>query len=590
MTMNALFELPLLLAALTSFFLVSIVFPRRGSPGAPALLIMLLAAGFWAGMYALELRMPTLDAKLLAAKLQYLGIVALVPAWFVFTVQFTRQDRWIATTSTGRLVLSIIPALTLILVWTNELHGLIWTSAIIDTSTPIDALVLRHGAGFWLLIGYDYLLVLVGTVWLLGVAMRSSGTFHRQALALLIGILPVWLANALYVMQWGLGAWLDLTPFAMTITGAVYAWSLLHLHLLDIVPLARSELFAVIEDAIVVVDLSSRIVDVNPAGQQLALNPEQTLVGKPLAALLGTQAGLVIPAALANHATLGDICVLRAGEARTFELRASPLRDVDSHLEGCLCVLHDITQRKQAEEALQLLAQNLEQRVLERTRELHILGHHLESIREDEQSRIAREIHDELGQALTVLKLNVSWLSRHVQNNGDAVPRRLAAMNDLLGASIETVQRIAAELRPAMLDHLGLVAALEWLTRTYEERTGIVCTFVHSGDDTVLMDKDLATALFRISQEALTNTARHANARSVDLCLEVTEGEILLEIKDDGIGIKQAQVDDPRAFGIIGMRERLYPWQGHMTMTGAHGQGTTISIVIPWPAAPREAL
>ncbi len=295
-----------------------------------------------------------------------------------------------------------------------------------------------------------------------------------------------------------------------------------------------------------VVDLGNRIVDVNPAGQQLAPNPEQTLVGKPLAALLGTQAGLVKPAALANHATLGDICLLRAGEERTFELRASPLRDVDSRLEGCLCVLHDITERKQAEEALQLLAQNLEQRVLERTRELHTLGHHLESIREDEQSRIAREIHDELGQALTVLKLNVSWLSRHVQNDGDAVSRRLAAMNDLLGASIETVQRIAAELRPAILDHLGLVAALEWLTRTYEERTGIACTFVHSGEDTVLMDKDLATALFRISQEALTNAARHANARSVDLCLDVTEGEILLEIKDDGIGITQAQVDDPR--------------------------------------------
>ena len=441
------------------------------------------------------------------------------------------------------------------------------------------------------------------------------------------------------------------------------------------------------------------------------------LVGKPLEALLGAQAGLVHAAAASNHYALGDVRLAGAGVERIFELRASPLRDVDQRLEGCLYVLHDITQRKRAEEALQQLAQSLEQRVLDRTRELqdaeqryrslfeeapamyviaqvdhgrftivdcnalfvqtlgyereqllgkplvdlltpnsqawfatgarrqprkspgdgeecavvtkdgrvletllrahdecddagniagvramlidisdrkrmerqlrettdqlHALGRHLESIREEEQSRIAREIHDELGQALTVLKLNVSWVGRHVQDDGDDVPRKLAAMNDLLGSSLATVQRIAAELRPAILDNLGLIAGMEWLTRTYEERTGIACTFVHSGEDAVLMDKDLATALFRISQEALTNAARHANAGSVDLGLAVTEGEIQLEIKDDGIGITQAAVDDPRSFGIIGIRERLYPWQGRLAVAGAPGQGTTVSVVIP---------
>ena len=115
---------------------------------------------------------------------------------------------------------------------------------------------------------------------------------------------------------------------------------------------------------------------------------------------------------------------------------------------------------------------------------LHALGRHLESVREEEQTRIAREVHDELGQILTVLKMDVSWLQRHVQQgDGEAVPRKLAAMSEQLSAAIKTVHRIAAELRPALLDNLGLIAAIEWLTDSCEERTGVACSFVHSGGE-----------------------------------------------------------------------------------------------------------
>lgn len=590
------YELPLLIAALTSLCLVIIVVRRRHALGAPALLVMLAAAGVWAGAYALELRAPTLEGKLLAAKLQYVGIAPLVAAWFLFTVQFTRPDQWIGRTKSGVLLLCIVPVLALHLAWTNERHGLIWSSTHLATSTPIPALVVTHGPGFWLLIGCDYLLLAVGTLWLLGTAAHAAGLLRRQALVLLIGILPVWIANALYVARLGPVPWLDLTPFALAITCIVYAWSLLHLHLLKVIPVARSAIFGFIEDPIIVVDLHDRIVDVNDAARQLApqqlVPPTLPLAGRPLGVLLGDQAARLHAAGPLDGETPGDIRLARAGVERVYELRASSLHDADRSPLGRVYVLRDITKRSQAEAALQQLTHSLEASVAARTRELqdstdrlHALGRHLESVREEEQTRIAREVHDELGQLLTVLKMDVRWLQRHLPGDGETVSRKLDAMNDQLSAAIKTVHRIAAELRPPLLDNLGLIAAIDWLADSCTERTGVVCSFVYSGGEAEsldkALDKDLATTLFRICQEALTNVARHAQAATVQVCLVVTEFDIKLDIVDDGLGIAPAQAADPRSFGLIGMRERLLPWNGRMTITGAPQQGTTLSIAIP---------
>lgn len=173
-----------------------------------------------------------------------------------------------------------------------------------------------HGPGFWLLIGYDYLLLAVGTLWLLSTAARAGGLLRRQALVLLIGILPVWIANAIYIARLGPAPWLDLTPFAIAVTGVVYAWSLLHLHLLNVIPVARSAIFGFIEDPIIVVDLHDRIVDLNPAAQQLASRqpapPISPLVGRPLSALLGDQA-VLLDAAPLDEGPLGDIRLARRG-------------------------------------------------------------------------------------------------------------------------------------------------------------------------------------------------------------------------------------------------------------------------------------
>jgi PAS domain S-box-containing protein len=315
------------------------------------------------------------------------------------------------------------------------------------------------------------------------------------------------------------------------------------------------------------------IVDCNALFVATLCYTREDLLGRPLASLLAPEsAGTLLRHHLRSGALLGgEECAVVTSDNRTLEmlLRTRYERDEQGRITSLRAMFVDISERKRMERQLR-----------ETSEQLHALGRHLESIREQEQRRIAREIHDELGQMLTVFKLDLAWLGRHAPHCGPEVTQKLAAMTEHTGATIRTVQRIAAELRPAILDNLGLVAAVEWLARNFEVRTGIVCTFTYNDAAALLHETDLATALFRVCQEALTNVARHAQASSVHLRLHVTQAEILLEIQDDGIGITAEQVSDPNSFGMLGMRERLYPWDGRLSVESAPREGTRLCIAI----------
>ncbi len=241
----------------------------------------------------------------------------------------------------------------------------------------------------------------------------------------------------------------------------------------------------------------------------------------------------------------------------------------------------------------QLLASNtrLESEVAERKEaqrrleesqaQLRRLSAHLQAAREEERLRIAREVHDELGQALAGLKMDVAWLQR-AQNGalGDAVTQKLEDMARLIDATVHTVRRISAELRPAMLDDLGLAAAIEWQLDEFRARTGLEC-LLNSNLETPPLSQDSATALFRIFQETLTNVTRHAHATRVVVTLEESLEALTLRVQDNGRGITEADIGKARSFGLLGMRERVHLLSGEIDIRGAPGQGTTITVRIP---------
>jgi signal transduction histidine kinase len=221
-----------------------------------------------------------------------------------------------------------------------------------------------------------------------------------------------------------------------------------------------------------------------------------------------------------------------------------------------------------------------EERLKKSHEQLRALSMYLQHIREDERIRISRQVHDELGQALTGLKMDLYWLSSRVPKQLRAVREKTKTMSAHIDSTIQTVRRISTELRPGILDDLGLVAALEWQAGEFQKRTGIKCE-VTSQIQEAILDEELNTVFFRIFQESLTNVVRHANASLVDVRLWEQEGNLWMEIKDNGRGISEAELSNTRSIGLLGMRERAALLSGEVIISGAPGQGTTVRVRIP---------
>jgi len=212
--------------------------------------------------------------------------------------------------------------------------------------------------------------------------------------------------------------------------------------------------------------------------------------------------------------------------------------------------------------------------------QLRALSGHLLEVQEEERARIAREIHDGLGQGLAALKMDLAWLGQRLPETDDDLQRKVRTMECLVDGMVRAVRRIASGLRPGVLDDLGLVAALEWQSQEFHSRTGLACDLVTVLDD-ITLDSDRATAVFRVFQEALANVLRHARATRVNILLTTMGDRLVLEVRDDGKGIPAHAITDPRSLGLIGMRERVLPWGGEVRVMGARGQGTVVSITLP---------
>ena len=233
---------------------------------------------------------------------------------------------------------------------------------------------------------------------------------------------------------------------------------------------------------------------------------------------------------------------------------------------------NDVTERLAAEESLRRSYD-----------ELRALSARLESVREEESTRIAREVHDEVGQALTALKMDVAEVERGLAAAGGApkaVTGTLSAMGRLLDDTMDVVHRISTELRPGVLDELGLEEAVEWQLEEFRKRTGIACRF-ETGLVGASIDRAVSTAVFRVLQELLTNVVRHARASAVHVRLSAGDGRLALEVRDDGCGIASGRVYAPRSFGLLGIRERVTNVGGSVDIQGEPGRGTVVSVSIP---------
>jgi signal transduction histidine kinase len=217
------------------------------------------------------------------------------------------------------------------------------------------------------------------------------------------------------------------------------------------------------------------------------------------------------------------------------------------------------------------------ERLRESEDKLRRLAAHLISVREEERAHIAREIHDELGQVLTGIKMEVGWLQKRLKE--PALLEKTESMSKLIDSTVQTVRKIATGLRPEMLDDMGLVAAVGWQAKEFQKRTGIRCRAKLPPESKY--DLEISTCVFRIFQEILTNVARHARATRVDVELSVTEDRFNLEVVDNGVGIADSDLHGRKSLGLLGMQERAMLFGGEVGITGTPGQGTRVSVSIP---------
>lgn len=218
---------------------------------------------------------------------------------------------------------------------------------------------------------------------------------------------------------------------------------------------------------------------------------------------------------------------------------------------------------------------------LKRSQELfRSLSAHLQMIREEERTRIARRIHDDMGQALTALKIDLTWLNKRLADNQVRIREKLQSMVTLIDNTIETVHNISEDLRPGILDDFGLSAAIEWQAEEFQKRTGMKCKISLPPDEFDL-SKEKSTNLFRIVQESLTNVIRHANATKVEITLAEKDGLLLLEVVDNGKGITRAAITNPKSFGLIGIKERIHSLGGEVDITGTPNAGTRLTVKMP---------
>jgi signal transduction histidine kinase len=220
--------------------------------------------------------------------------------------------------------------------------------------------------------------------------------------------------------------------------------------------------------------------------------------------------------------------------------------------------------------------------------QLHALAAHLDEVREEERAALARELHDQLGQMLTALRMDVAWVGKACTAQPEKLlargPERVQAMKQLLDEAVATVQRISSDLRPGPLHELGLVAALEWQLTEFQKRSGVVTTLAAPEGEFAITER-ISIALYRALQEALTNVARHAQATEVRTTLRVSPQRISLEIRDNGKGIPVAATRDATSLGLIGMRERAGALGGEVLFRGIPGEGTAVLVSLPNPVS-----
>lgn len=555
-----------LAGAVIGLVAASYVWRRRSSAAATSLALVLLATTQWSLAYVVELAATDPAVQQLWGDLKYIGVLALPPAWFAFTFQYTGRGRLVNLHTVALLLIE--PVLVSALLVNPRTHDLV-------RYYPPDAgpgSAALSGPLYWPHLVYTSVVLWACTGVFVVTLSRVSRLYRRQGVFLIVSVLVPFLLNLPYSFDL---VTVDLSPFAFTMSCLVLVWGVFRFRLLDLAPLARGSLFEMMRDAVVVVDAYRRVVDLNPAARDILGMRRSAAVGRPvdqlLPALFG-QGGAAAAGWGEGGPVDGELVMRQGGAARVWELTASTLRDSDGRPTGWLLVLRDITERRQAEERLRQLndaRRSLLARVVE--------------AQEQERRRIASDIHDDSIQAMAaaIMRLN---LVRKRSRDPDQLDK-IDALEAALAQAIERLRHLLFHLRPPVLDELGLGAALRQYLDYSRPEDGWTARV--EADSKADLPTEVRVTAYRIAQEAISNARRHARARNLLVRIEDADDGLLVRVCDDGTGFDADEHSNSRPghLGIAGMRERASMAGGWWRLETGIGKGTVVEFWLPLSGA-----
>lgn len=581
------YVLPLIIAAVISAVIAALAWRHRPAPGALPLALLTLAVVEWALGNTLELGSSSLSAKLFWANVEYLGITALPVAWLALALQYTGRERWL--TRRHLALLSIEPVLTQLLVWTNELHGLMRENVWLDTSGPFSVVHKTYGPWFWVHTGYSYVLLLCGTVLLLQAISRSPSLYRGQRSMLLVGALMPWVGNILYISRQSPVPNLDLSTPAFSLSGLAMAWGLFRYRLFDIVPVARSAVIENMADGVMVLDAQNRVVDLNPAAQRMVGCTASQAIGRLVRHVLSNWPDLIERYRDVTEAQ-SEVVV---GE-RCLDVRISPLLDPSGFLTGRLIVWRDITERKRAEQELQ------------NAKEIAEAANHAKSVF---LATMSHELRTPLTSVLGYTELlqekakmlGYTDFLPHLEKIRESAKCLSALINDVLDLS--KIEAGKTGLHLETFEIAALVDSIVVVARPMVDTNGNTLE-VHCARDMGSMHADL-TMVHKSLLNLLNNAAKFTQDGKITLEVErlngglyPSTGWILFRVTDTGIGMTPEQIEHAfesfwqadssytRRYGGSGLglaitRHFCRMMGGEVKVKSAIGKGSTFTIRLP---------
>jgi PAS domain S-box-containing protein len=598
--------LPSAVAALISLGLAILSYRRRKIPGAIFFGVLTFSAFIWATANVMENLSVDLPTKTFWSQVTYIGIVTVIASWPVYVLHHTGNGKWI--TRRNLLLLSIEPVLVVTFVWTNRLHGLIWTETGIQYLGSYTAMTASHGIGFWLHAVYGYILLLTSTVLLFRSLYRSPAIYRGQVVSLLIAGIAPWIGNGLFLAGFSP---IDLTPFAFSITGLALGWGLFRFQLLDLVPVARDLVMESINDGVLVLDAQNRIVDMNAAVRRIiGEERSQGMIGQPTDRVFAQLHDQVVQ----QRGSLENLEIATGeGDAqRFFELRLSPLLDRAGRLTGRVVILHEITEHKRIE--AQMRKQN--EALVKTNQELEIARNRAEEATRLKSQFLATMSHELrtplnaiIGYSDIVLAGMTGELSPEQRNYQERVlanaEHLLGLINDILDLSKVEAGRMEIARKPFKLQSWLNDVEFQIKGLAEKKKLSLNITLDPALPPSILGD---SSRLKQLAINLLSNAVKFTDAGSITLAVRKGEDSTwTLAVTDTGVGIpphlldvvfdefRQVDGTSRRAHGGTGLglaivRKFVITMGGSVRVTSEVGKGSTFTITLPLLVEPTPQL